>query len=76
MITTAIVKNGGLYITDLNDISSLKAKKVKVDITILGQPEARPKKKKLFNPANYRGLLSIKNLKKEIKGIRTEWDRL
>jgi len=76
MITTAIVKKSGLYITDLNDISSLKSKKVKVDITILEQPRAGTKKKKKFNPSSFRGLLSLKNIKKEIKSIRAEWDRL
>ena len=73
MITTAIVKKGGLYITDLNDIGRLKAKTVQVDITIL---EKQVKKKKQFDPSSFRGLISIKNLKREIKRIRGEWDRL
>lgn len=76
MITTAIVKKGGLYITDLNDISKLKTKTVQVDITILDKPGMKPKKEKQFNPADFRGLISLKNLKKEIKRMRDEWDRL
>lgn len=76
MITTAIVKNGGLYITDLTDISKLKAKTVQVDITILEKPEIEPKRKKRFNPAEFRGLISNTNLTKGIKRIRGEWDRL
>lgn len=76
MITTAIVKKGGLYISDFNDINKLKAKTVQVDITILEKPEIEPKRKKRFNPAEFRGLISITNLRKEIKRIRGEWDRL
>jgi len=76
MITTAIVKKGGLYITDLNDISKLKTKTVQGDITILDKPGMKPKKGKKFNPADFRGLISMKNLKKEIKRIRDERDRL
>ena len=76
MITTAIVKKGGLYITDINNISKLKAKTVRVDITILEKPEAKPRKKKQFNPSDFRGLISVRNLKKEIKRIRDEWGRL
>lgn len=75
MITTAIVKKGGLYITDLDDIRKLKTKKVQVDITILEKPETKTKKKKPFNPSDFRGLISIKNLKKEINRIRKEWER-
>jgi len=76
MITTAIVKKGGLYITDLNDISNLKTKTVQVDITILDKPEMKPKKEKQFNPADFRGLISMKNLNKEIRRIRDEWVRI
>ncbi len=76
MITTAIVKKGGLYIPDVTDINRLNAKTVRVDITILEQSEIVPRKKRQFNPSNFRGLISIKNLKKEIKRIRGEWDRL
>ena len=73
MITTAIVKKGGLYITDLNNINKLKTKTVQVDITILGKPAQSPKKKKQFNPEDFRGLINMKNLRKEIKRIRDEW---
>ena len=76
MITTAIVKKGGLYITDLNDIKYLKTKTVQVDITILDKRGMKPAKKKRFNPADFRGIISIKNLDKQIKRIREEWDRL
>lgn len=76
MITTAIVKKGGLYITDISNISKFKAKTVQVDITILDKPVAKPRKKKQFNPSDFRGLINIKKLKKEIRHIRDEWDRL
>lgn len=76
MITTAIVKKSGLYITGLNDISKLKTKTVQVDITILDKAEMKPRKGKKINPADFRGLISLENLKKEIKRIRDEWDRL
>lgn len=77
MITTAIVKRGGLYITGLNDISKLKEKIVQVDITILDKPEtAKPKSKKQFNPSEFRGLISVANLRKEIQRVRGEWDRV
>ncbi|HAM49911.1 MAG TPA: hypothetical protein DCP92_04160 [Nitrospiraceae bacterium] len=75
MITTAIVKKGGLYIPDLKDINNLKAKTVQVDITILKKPEIKTQKKE-FRPENFRGLIRIPNLKKEVKRIRCEWDRL
>ncbi|MBF8277376.1 MAG: hypothetical protein HW390_2449 [Candidatus Brocadiaceae bacterium] len=75
MITTAIVKKDGLYITDFNDVRKLKTKTVQVDITIIEKPAAKPKKKRHFNPADFRGLISITNLKEEIKRIRSEWDR-
>jgi hypothetical protein len=71
-----MVKKGGLYITDLNEIGKLKTKTVQVDITILENPAQEPKKKKQFNPADFRGLISIKNLKKEINRMRDEWVRL
>ncbi len=77
MITTAVVKKGGLYISDFKDVSGLKAKTVRVDITILDQEETGPKKKKKkFNPSNFRGVICVKNLKREIKLMRGEWDRL
>ena len=76
MITTAIVKKGGLYITDLDDMRKLKTKTVQVDITILRQPAAGSKRKKPFNPAEFRGLIKVPNLKAEIKRLRAEWDRV
>lgn len=76
MITTAVVKKGGLYVPDLSEKIKLKTGTVLVDITILRNPVIKPKKKKRFNPSDFKGLISTMNLDKEIKRIRNEWDRL
>jgi predicted metalloenzyme YecM len=50
----------------------------KVEVLILPLPEEKKKKKKEFNPDDFIGVLKIdsKELEKEIKSMRDEWERI
>ena len=50
----------------------------KVEVLILPLLEERKKKKKLFNPDDFEGILNIdaENIEREIKSMRDEWERV